>query len=178
MRNFGWWLVVLLCFSMAGCAHVMSQDSLKLVDRSLTFDELRRDPESYIGRYVLLGGTIAGGKNTKEKGELEVVQAPLDDSGMPKETQYSGGRFLVTAAQFLDPIVYKVGKRVAVVGEVKGKKTRMIDEVEYTYPVVASVEMHLWEKYEADRYYNYPPSYYYDPFWYPWWPYRPYPYWW
>jgi outer membrane lipoprotein len=56
---------------------------------------------------------------------------------------------------------------------VKGKKGRTIDEVEYSYPLVAAVEMHLFERYEPDRfyYYPYPPPFYYDPFWDPWWPY-------
>lgn len=172
-------LIMLLSLFLAGCAHIMSDRSLNLVDRGIAFEELKRDPEAYLGRYVLLGGVIAGVRNAKEGGELEVLQAPLDSQGMPEESPYSGGRFIVTTSQFLDPMVYKAGRRVSVVGEVKGKKTRMIDEVEYVYPVVASVEMHLWEKYDADRYYYPPYPYYYDPFWNPWWPRRPfYPWWW
>lgn len=172
-------LIIVLSLFMAGCAHVMSEQSLRLVDRQITFEELRRAPESYVGKFVLLGGTIAGVRNSKGGGELEVLQAPLDSSGMPEEQQYSGGRFIVSTERFLDPLVYTTGRRVSLVGEVKGKKTRTIDEVEYAYPVVAEVEMRLWERYEADRYYyQYP--YYYDPFWNPWWPYRRYyyPYWW
>lgn len=175
-------LFIALSLFLAGCAHVMSEQSLKLVDRQITFAELRKAPESYVGKYVLLGGTIAALKNSKGGAELEVLQAPLDSSGVPVETHYSGGRFIVATAQFLDPLVYKSGRRVTVVGEVKGKKSRAIDEVEYTYPVVAEVEIRLWEKYESDRYNYYPPPYYHDPFWDPWWPYRRpyynYPYWW
>lgn len=173
-------LIIALSFFMAGCAHVMSEQSLKLADRRITFEELKSAPESYVGKYVLLGGTIAGVKNAREGGELEVVQSPLDSTGMPEETNYSAGRFIVTSSKFLDPLVYKSGRRVTVVGEVKGKKSRMIDEAKYTYPVVAEVELRLWEKYETERYYYNPPPYYYDPFWGPWWPYRRpfYPYYW
>lgn len=173
-------LIMLLSLFIAGCAHVMSEQSLRLVDRQITFEELRRTPESYLGKYVLLGGTVAGVRNSKGGGELEVLQAPLDSSGMPEEKQYSGGRFIITTTQFLDPLVYKTGRRVTVVGEVKGKKTRQIDEVEYTYPLVAEVELRLWERYETEQYYYNPYPYYYDPFWNPWWPYRRpfYPYWW
>lgn len=171
-------LMAALSLFLAGCAHVMSDQSLRLVDPTITFAELRKTPDSYVGKYVLLGGTIAGVRNSKKGGELEVLQAPLDSSGMPEETQYSGGRFLVTTGEFLDPLVYATGKRVAAVGEVKGTVSRKIDEVQYTYPVIAEVEMHLWGKYEPDRYY-YPPPYYYDPYWGPWPYWRPYyPYWW
>jgi outer membrane lipoprotein len=165
--------VLLVGLFLSGCAHVMSEESLRLVDYRITFADLKRSPETFIGKYVLLGGTIAGVKNKKGGGELEVLQAPLDSSDKPEETHYSGGRFLVDSPDFLDPLVYKTGRRITVVGEVKGKKTRTIDEVEYIYPLVAAVEIHLFERYEADRfyYYPYPPPFYYDPFWDPWWPY-------
>lgn len=173
-------LIMVLTLLLGGCAHVMSEQSLRLVDRRITFEALRSAPESYIGRHVILGGTIAGVKNLKEGGELEVLQAPLDSSDTPKITQSSGGRFLVTTSRFLDPLVYKKDRRVTVVGEVKGKTTRLIDEHQYIYPVIAEVEMRLWEKYQPTTY-GYPPPYFYDPFWDPWWPYyrRPfYPYGW
>lgn len=173
--------ILVLSLFLAGCAHVISEESMRLVDTRITFEDLRKAPDSYIGKFVLLGGTIAGVKNSKKGAELEVVQTPLDNNDEPEEIRYSGGRFLVTSSRFLDPMVYKSGRRVTVVGEVKGQKTRTIDEVEYLYPVVAEVEMRLWEKYELERYYSYPPPYYYyDPFWGPWGPYsRPYyPYWW
>ncbi len=172
-------LIVACSIFLAGCAHVMSEDSMKLVDRHISFEELRKAPESYVGRYVLFGGTIAGVKNTKGGAELEVLQTPLGSTGTPEETQDSGGRFIVSSHRFLDPLVYRNGRRVSVVGEVKGKKLRMIDEVEYVYPFLAEVEMHLWESLQEERR-HYPPPYYYDPFWDPWWPYRRpfYPYWW
>ena len=123
---------------------MISDESMRLVDTRITFDELRKTPDSFIGKFVLLGGTIAGVKNSKKGAELEVVQTPLDNNDEPEETRYSGGRFLVTSSRFLDPLVYKSGRRVTVVGEVKGKKTRAIDEAEYLYPVVAEVEKLLY----------------------------------
>jgi outer membrane lipoprotein len=174
--------VLLLSFFLSGCAHVVSEESRRLVDYRISFADLKGSPDAYVGRYVLLGGTIAGVRNKKNGSELEVLQSPLDSSDEPEEPRYSGGRFLVVSPAFLDPLVYKTGRRITVVGEVKGKETRTIDEVEYTYPLVASVEMHLFEMYVPDQYYYpYPPPFYYDPFWDPWWPYyrRPfYPYRW
>jgi len=162
--------VLLAGLFLSGCAHVVSDEALRLVDSRITFADLKGAPDTYVGKYVLLGGTISGVRNQKSGSELEVVQTPLDAGDEPEETRYSGGRFLVTSTRFLDPLVYKTGRRVTVVGEVKGKKTRTIDEVEYVYPLLAAVEMHLFERYEIDRFYSYPypPPFYYDPFWDPW----------
>ena len=65
-------IVMILCVS--GCATVISDQSLRLVDRRLSFVELRQDPERHVGKYFLLGGGIVAVNNTNEGGELEVVQ--------------------------------------------------------------------------------------------------------
>ncbi|KAF0219789.1 MAG: outer membrane [Geobacteraceae bacterium] len=161
---------------MSGCAHVISDQSMGLVDRTIAFGSLRENPEAFIGKYVLLGGSIVSTKNTNEGGELEVVQLPLDSSGSPEDSYNSGGRFLAVGSGFLDPAIYKQGRMVTVVGEVKGKRGMPLDEVEYTYPVIAIRELYLWKPSEIDRYYYpshgyYYPYYWYDPWFDPWWPY-------
>jgi outer membrane lipoprotein len=158
--------ILVLALFLSGCAHVISEESLRLVDKQLNFAELRQNPDVYKGKYVLLGGSIAGVKNAKKGSEVEVLQTALDSFDMPEDTYYSGGRFIATTANFLDPLVYKQGRKLTLVGEVSGKRVLAIDEVEYTYPVVAIRELHLWDKYDYSYYY-YPPPYYYDPYWTP-----------
>jgi outer membrane lipoprotein len=161
--------VVLLVLS--GCAHVISEESRKLVDPTLTFGRLRETPDAFSGKYAMLGGIIAGVKNGKEGGQLEIVQFDLDSSDMPENVYNSGGRFLVTSPAFLDAMVYKVGRLVTVVGEVKGTRTRPLDSVDYTYPVVSLREIHIWKGYEPDSGYAYPPpAPYYDPYYFGHWP--------
>ena len=92
-------LMTLLMFS--GCSHVISEESRKLVDVQLTFGKLKEDPDAYSGKHVMLGGIIAGVRNAKTGGELEVVQFNLDHSDMPENIYNSGGRFLVTTPGFL-----------------------------------------------------------------------------
>lgn len=164
--------------ALSGCAHVISEESRRLVDPTLTFARMRENPDAYSGRYVMLGGIIAGVKNSREGGELEVVQFDLDRSDMPENVYSSGGRFLVTSPAFLEAMVYKVGRLVTVVGEVKGTRSRTLDSVDYTYPVISLKEIHLWRTYEAEQGYPYPPpAPYYDPYYYGHWPdsywYRP-----
>jgi outer membrane lipoprotein len=158
---------------LSGCASVISEESLRLVDRALTFKALRQNPDAYVGRYVLIGGDIAKVTNSNRGSQLEVIQFNLDSSGTPEDSYESGGRFLADTAAFLDPYVYKPGRMVTIVGEVRGKKTQRLDELEYVYPLVEVREIYLWKK-EAYRDYYPPPGYY----WYdPWWPYWFDPFW-
>lgn len=173
-------LMSLLALSLlSGCAHVISEEARKLVDPAVTFTKLRETPEAFMGKYVMLGGMIAGAKNTKEGGQLEVVQVDLDSDGMPEDTFRTGGRFLATTVTFLDVMVFKPGRLVTIVGEVKGKKTLPLDEIDYTYPVISIREIHVWKTYDTDYGYPYPTPgpYLYDPYYYGYWPgpywYRP-----
>lgn len=137
-------ILALLLPLAAGCSHVISNDSLKLVDCNLSFQAVRQDPERFIGRYLLTGGTIAGVRNFKSGGELEVVEFGVDCYGKPLQTTNSAGRFLAESADFIDPMVYRRGMIVTVVGEVTGKKTEQLEGVSYTYPVLKVRELYLW----------------------------------
>lgn len=161
-----------LC-SLSGCAHVISDEARKLVDPTITFDRLRANPDAYVGKFVILGGVIAGTKNTREGGQLEIVQVQLSDDEMPEDSFRSGGRFLATTPDFLDVMIYKPNRLVTLMGEVKSKKTQPLDDVDYTYPVIAIRELHVWKSYDYERGYPYPPPapfYDYDPYYYGYWP--------
>lgn len=164
---------IVVAFSLcAGCSTpVISEESLRLVDRSFSFSQLKEAADRYVGKYAILGGAIASVSNTKQMGQLEVVQFQLDSDNMPVESYTSGGRFLAQTDGFLDPLVYKRGRLVTIVGEVKGHKTMRLDQTEYDYPIIAIREIHLWKPAEVRYYYPYPYPPYYDDYW--WRPYRP-----
>ncbi|MFH1148672.1 MAG: Slp family lipoprotein [Pseudomonadota bacterium] len=176
--------VLLLILACSGCAQVISKDVRAQVDETLTVSRVQKDPEAYRGRMVLWSGTIIDSKNLKDGTELEVLQKPTGFGGRPTDVDYSEGRFLVINPGYLDTAVYSRGRDVTVAGEVQGKRTKSIGEIEYVYPVVAAKEIHLWpeEKEYAYPYYfppyPYPYPYWryqwrYDPFrspWYPMWP--------
>jgi outer membrane lipoprotein len=166
-------LPALILLLITGCAHVFSDQTNRLVDPSVTFDRLKKEPNLYIGKFVKLGGIIASTKNTKEGSQIEIVQFRLGSDDIPDETYASGGRFLAVTPEFLDGMIYETGRPVAVVGEVKGFKTLPLDEMEYSYPVISIKEIHVWKKSDL---YPYPLPYYYDPFYYPYYWYGP-PYW-
>jgi len=138
-------LLVIAVVGLSGCATIISDKSLSLVDRTASFEDVKKDPQGYAGKYLLVGGAIARVRNTGEEGEIEVVQFKTDDDGKITDTTRSGGRFLAVKSGFVDPAVYKIGLLVTLVGEVQGKKTRRLEQIDYTYPVLLIREVHLWQ---------------------------------
>ena len=139
-------MMMLLC----GCAHVMSEENLKIVDRSVTYGQLRERPEAFIGRTVLLGGVIAGVRSSGDMIMLEVARLELFKNEVPNEDMPSGGRFLAMSSDLIDPVIYRPGKLVTIIGEVKGKKVQKIDGVDYPYPLIAVKELRLFRASEPD----------------------------
>lgn len=171
-------LLSILLIILNGCVHVISDAGLKLADRSLSFRTVIENPDQHIGKYIIIGGAIAGIYNGKDGSELEVVQFNLDLTGMPEDTTRSDGRFLATSPDFLDSMVYGTGKMVTILGVITGKKTKKLGERDYTYPTLAIKEIHLWRSFEQGGGYPLPAPYgLYDPFYYNYWPgpywYRP-----
>ncbi len=165
-------LAFLLLF-LTGCAHIFSDRANSIVDKNLQFAQLKKDPNAFIGKFVKLGGIIASTKNTRQGSMIEIVEFRLGSDDVPDESSASGGRFLATSPDYLDSMIYKPDSPVALIGEVKGVKSMPLDEIEYTYPVIAISEIHVWKPSEL---YQYPPPYYYDPYYAPYWWYGP-PYW-
>lgn len=154
-----------------GCATTMLPYQVTTdVDRSVTFDDIRKDPEALSGKKIVLGGEIIQARALKEGTEMEILQKPLDYYDVPLVTDESHGRFLVTFKEFLDPQVFKEGRRITIVGEVKGKKVLPLGGTEYAYPSIAGRYVQLWPQRQEE--------YYYPQFQFGIGVYRWYPYWW
>jgi outer membrane lipoprotein len=142
-------LIFLLIFASllgGGCAPTFSRELLSQVNTSITFGELQAGPERYQGEWVMLGGVIIDTRNTAQGTSVEVLQRPLDRRGRPRETDDTGGRFMIESEQFLDAAVYQRGKQLSVVGQVSGQTVRPLGEMQYRYPVVTAKELRLWER--------------------------------
>lgn len=163
-----------LAVPLSSCAP-FSRQALREVDRNITLQEVQRDPQPYLGKTVLWGGTIIETVNRDHETVIRVAQTDLDFEKRPTRTDRSAGRFIVRYPQFLDPAIYQKGRELTVVGEVLGKETLPLGEVTYSYPVIRGKEVHLWEKVQpAPAYAGFPPWWWYGP------PYSWYgpPYWW
>ena len=142
MRRF---IIFVLTGFLAACTQAIPEESLKKVDPNLSFQMLIKDPESYQGKNILVGGQILG--TTVREGEtwVEVLQKPLDWEHKPKDTDESFGRFLIRFESFADPAIYTAGKKITVLGEVLGKKVQPLREMDYAYPVLIPRDHHLWK---------------------------------
>jgi len=135
--------VILSVLLFLGCAHVMPEEVRARVDKTLTPEELFRDPEAHKGAVVLLGGMIVSSKNANEGTYLEVLQKPLDRRGRPRDVDESLGRFIVLYPGYLDSAIYSPGKSISVAGEVLGVEKRPLGDIEYRYVLLKSIELKL-----------------------------------
>lgn len=132
---------------IAGCAsHPISEPLRKAAAGQPPFAELAKDPEQHRGETVVLSGVVLGAFATGEGATvLEVLQAPTDDAGRPRNTDRSEGRFLVLESKRLDPAVYRPGRAIAVAGPIVRSETRDIPGGgKITYPVVEARQLHLF----------------------------------
>jgi len=164
---------LLLSLFLSGCAHVISEDILKGVDKEISFEELLEDPDKYQGKIVLLGGVIVKTENKQHGTILEIYQTELDSYGRPINTDVSQGRFLALYEEFLDSEIYRKGRRVTVAGVVRGVEVMKLGEIDYHYPYLLLQEIHLWKDEQRCEIASYDSG-----LWYPWWwdinYYRPY----
>ena len=173
-------------------------DLRQQIDRSVSFSQLQAYPERYEGKIVMLGGPVLSAKRLQDRTEIEVLELPLTQGLLPApDRMRSGGRFLATKTEFLDPATVRTGSLITVVGKVIGTVDRGLDEAVYRYPTVEILQLIDWEKrqvpygYTRGGPYPYPGSYYggyggyrgfYDPYspyyggYYPYGGYYSYPY--
>jgi outer membrane lipoprotein len=160
--------ILILGSALVGCTHTISKDILKDVDREIGFGELRKDPEKYQGKTVLLGGVIVKTENRNEGTLLEIYQTEINHYGKPIDADSSKGRCLAIYKEFLDSEIYRKGRKVTIAGVVRGGEVKKLGEIDYDYPYLTIKEIHLWKEEQPCEF---GPYYYefWDPFyWEPW----------
>jgi outer membrane lipoprotein len=170
--------IVIIALALTGCAESISNKFLRQVDKNITFEELNKSPDQYVGNSIMLGGVIVATENKNNGTLLEIYETKLDSSGEPVDIDDSRGRFLAMDKNYLDSQIYRSGRKVTVVGEVKGVEVRKIGEIDYKYPFIEIKDIYLWKNVRPHAYPRYYWNYY-GPWWDPWYGYYPYyyPYW-
>jgi outer membrane lipoprotein len=138
-------LVALLLGTLSGCGGPFSESTIEAARNQPSFGAIRQDPTAYKGRLVILGGKIAQIQNQKNATIVEVVQRPLGGDERPSSSNQSGGRFLAVTPKFLDPTIYKRGRKVTVAGRLSGMQPGTIGKRSYSYPLVTISQIHLWQ---------------------------------
>ena len=75
--------------------HLVSAELLSQVDDTVSFSELRADPQQYVGRTVMLSGVALQSRRVKDGTEIEILQVPTERGMSPSDRKSrSEGRFL------------------------------------------------------------------------------------
>ena len=74
MRWWQWFFWGLAALLSAGCSHALSSAVRQQIDTTLSFAQLRTNPDAYKGHVVMLGGDILSTQNLTEGALLEVLQ--------------------------------------------------------------------------------------------------------
>lgn len=129
-----------------GCTYAISPPLAEKAAKNISFEKLQSDPAAFIGKLLILGGTIAQTTNTKQGTVIEVIQKKLDYWGKPERTRRTGGRFLMFISGYLDPMVFAPGRDITVAGEVLELNPPVLGGQHSDYVVVLSKEYRLWEQ--------------------------------
>lgn len=151
-------LAALTVSLLVGCAsYPIAKKYRKEAVAGLTAPMVQKDAQKYMGAVVIWGGVVVKVVNDSTGSRLTVIETPLDVEGYPIDPAYSRGRFIAFTAGFLDPEIYRKGRRVTLAGEITGVSTQKLGEGTYVYPQVMLSELRYWQ---------YPSTYYY-PYYYP-----------
>ena len=168
---------------------ILPADIRDQIDETIRFEDLRRTPNNYVGKTVIVNGIVLKAKRTKNRTEIEILQLPAGtEVGPSPDRTESQGRMIAVKEDFLDPATLPEGTPVTVVGEVKGAMTKMLDDSEYEYPVLEIKKLINWSRTRPPNYsgagpypyYGYGPGpgfyggFYGSPYW--WGPFGYYPY--
>jgi outer membrane lipoprotein len=140
-------LATAAAFLCAGCAAAPFPAELtRSVNRSLSLEQMRADPQAHVGARVIVGGEILATTPKPGETEIEVLSRRLNSGEAPERSDRSSGRFLARPPGFLDPAIYARGRRITVLGTLAGSEERRVGELPYVYPVITAERIKLWPK--------------------------------
>lgn len=168
---------IMLLLIAGGCASKQASSISQAVVDDISLAQARSAGDTYLGSTVRWGGIVTEVQNKADITWVFLVGRVLRDNEKPISDSPSDGRFIASFSGFVDPLVYKVGRPLTVVGSLEGSAIRAIGEYDYQFPIVAVRDSHLWaEPVKTRVYYPPPPYWYYDMHYYHPYPYRRHPY--
>ena len=145
-------LMVGLVFTLTACAArgPFTDDAMGSTSPDLMIEELLKEPESHLGKRVIIGGTViqtlAREVEGKKMTDVEVLEVPLERDTRPGSIDSTRGRFILRYEGFRDPIIYAQGKEITAVAEVGGTVSGTVNGGEYLYPLLIAVEDKVWKE--------------------------------
>src|SRR4249920_3212215 len=128
------------CFTMAitmtvvlwGCGNV-PRHYVRMAEPGATLTALTAHPEMYLGKVVLLGGTIIEEEENEQYLWLHLTNRPLDQDYIPQlpadKSGPEGGSYWVVVTKQQFPRQYREWARMTVVGQVTGTQRYETEQV-------------------------------------------------
>ena len=160
--------VLMVC---GGCAANPAASISQAIVDDVSLTQARSAADAYMGSTVRWGGVVTEVENKADKTWVFLVGRVLRDDAKPITDSDSEGRFIASYNGFVDPLVYKSGRPLTVVGSIEGSTERAIGEYDYRFPVVAVRDSYLWDEPVKTNIYYAPSPFVYDYRYY-----HPYPY--
>lgn len=152
---------------LGGCASYPDLVSVPENTKLTEYSSASADDAKLVGQQARWSGVIADIKNEVDKTRFDVLYYPAKSNGRPDLKDDPVGRFRVYVNGFLDPEVFKKGKSVTALGEIKSSESQKIDEYEYVYPTLTNAKLHLWKNSVAPARVQFHYGWYgYNPRWY------------
>ncbi|MGV3002405.1 Slp family lipoprotein [Vibrio sp. E150_018] len=93
---------------------------------------------------VRLGGIITKVTNLSDQTRIEIVNLPISSNGKPSLESDPKGRFVAYVDGFLEPVNYKPGRLITVVGQSTEPEKGKVGEYSYTFPTLKANGQRLW----------------------------------
>lgn len=165
---------LLFILLISACSSHIPPEIKQPLEGSPSVTAVRDRADAYISQKVRWGGVILQTENKDDASRLTIVAFPLSDDAEPRTSEHSPGRFIAVFNQFMEPTVYSKDREITVTGNLLRTETLDVGEFPYEYPVIQVEQHYLWPVRDESTYHDYPPYWWYDP-WYPYYPYY-YPY--
>lgn len=171
--------ILLLSLFLGGWgAPSISEEANWRVDWDVHFDQVRKDPRAYMGKTLLVGGSIESLSSGREGTTMAILCYPLGSHDRPDQKADSCGRFWTKTSRVLDAKRFQPGRWITLIGTVLGSHPLSGKPSGQGVPLFRIVRLRLWPAPHPWYPYGYPPYYdpwcdpFYRPFWGP--PYHPY----
>jgi outer membrane lipoprotein len=160
-------ITLLSAVLLSACSSHIPPEIGQSLDNSPGMEQVREQADTYISEKVRWGGVILHTENKQNASWITIIAFPLDNSGEPRITDQSPGRFIAIVDKFLEPLVYSLDREITVTGSVLRTETIKVGEFPHKHPVIQVENHHLWPVRPEQPYADYPLYWLYDPY-YPW----------
>ncbi len=114
------------------------------VDYQIPISQVVQDPQSFKGKELLWGGTVAEVVREEKEVFILIDKKPLDEKGKPNKVKIMEGRFLVQCSKDLKAGKGWIGKEITVLGRFKGEFIAYRINREQRFPVFTCIAVYLW----------------------------------